>query len=143
MRKNGMGSAGRRRTIAAALGAAAVMALAAAPASGHKQANDTNLQLKVDGLTATSTQYSGSVKSEKAACERYRVITITTGGVAIATATSDAAGNFLVFVNGTPPAKNQDVIASTPKKFRKRNSKHKHKCKRATVTRKATGPPVT
>ena len=141
--KDAISMAGRRRTIAAALAAAAVMALAAAPASGHKRADDTNLQLKVDGLTATSTQYSGSVKSGKAKCERYRVITITTGGVAIATATSDAAGNYLVFVNGTPPAKNQDVIASTPKKFRVRNSKHKHKCKRATVTRKATGPPAT
>ncbi len=142
MKKNAIGSAGRRRAIAATLGVVAVMALAATSASAHKQGYDTNLQVKVDTLTATSTQYSGSVKSEKAACERYRVITVTTSGVAIATATSDASGSWLVVVNGTPPAKNQDVIASTPKKFLKRNSKHRHKCRPATVTGKATGPPA-
>ena len=142
MKKHAIGSGGRRRAIAATLGAIAVMALAATPASGHKQGYDTNLQVKVDTLTPTSTQYSGSVRSDRAACERYRVITVTTGGVAVGTATSDAAGNWLVVVNGTPPAKNQDVIASTPKKFLKRNSNHTHKCRSATVTGKATGPPA-
>jgi hypothetical protein len=111
-------------------------------ASAHKQRWDTDLQLRVDRLTATTTQYSGSVRSERAKCERNRVITITTGGVAIGTATSDFEGNYTVVVTGTPPAKNQDVIASTPKTFLKRNSKHKHKCRPATVTRKATGQPV-
>ena len=100
------------------------LALIVAPASGHKKAYDTSLQLKVDGLTVTTTQYSGSVRSEKGACERNRTITITTLGVAIATVVSDAAGNYSVVVTGPPPAKNQDVIASTPKKFIKRNSKH-------------------
>lgn len=142
MKMNVSGRAGRRRAIAAALGAVAMMALAVTPASAHKQGWDTNLQVKVDVLNATTTQYSGDVRSEKPACERYREITVTTGGVAVATAISDIAGNWLVFVNGPPPAKNQDVIASTPKKFLKRNSKHRHKCRAATVTGKATGPPV-
>jgi hypothetical protein len=111
-------------------------------ASGHKQGYDTNLQLRVDRLTATTTQYSGSVRSERAKCERNRVITITTGGVAIGTATSDFEGNYTVVVTGTPPARNQDVTASTPRRWLKRNSEHKHKCRPATVTRNATGQPV-
>jgi hypothetical protein len=142
MRSTVIGRVRGRRAIAVALGAAALVALSAVPASGHKQGYDTSLQLKVDTLTATSTQYAGSVRSEKPACERNREITITTGGVAIGTATSDFNGDYTVVINGTPPAKNQDVIASTPKKFLKRNSKHRHKCRAATVTRKATGPPA-
>jgi hypothetical protein len=136
------GTARRGRAIAVALGAVALVAISAIPASAHKRGYDTSLQLKVDKLTATSTQYTGSVRSEKPACERNREITITTGGVAIGTATSDFNGDYTVVVNGTPPAKNQDVIASTPKKFLKRNAKHRHKCRAATVTRKATGPPA-
>jgi hypothetical protein len=132
----------KKTSLVVALATVAALALIVAPASGHKKAYDTSLQLKVDGLTATTTQYSGSVHSTKGACERNRVITITTLGVAIAQVTSDAAGNYTVTVTGPPPAKNQDVVASTPKKFLKRNSKHKHKCKPASVTRKATGPPA-
>jgi hypothetical protein len=132
----------KKTSLAVALATAAALALIVAPASGHKRAYDTSLQLKVDGLTATTTQYSGSVKSEKGACERNRTITITTAGVEIGQVVSDGAGNYSIVVTGPPPAKNQDVIASTPKKFIKRNSKHKHKCKPASVTRKATGPPA-
>ena len=132
----------KKKSLAVALVTAAALALIVAPASGHKTAYDTSLQLKVDGLTATTTQYSGSVNSERGACERNRTITITTLGVTVATVVSDAAGNYNVVVTGPPPAKNQDVIASTPKKFIKRNSKHKHKCKPASVTRKATGAPA-
>ena len=94
----------RGRAVAVALGAAALVALSAVPASAHKQGYDTSLQLKVDPLTTTSTQYSGSVQSDKPRCERNREITITTGGVAIGTVTSDFAGNFSIVVNGTPPA---------------------------------------
>jgi hypothetical protein len=131
-----------RGAIAVALGAAALFALSAAPASGHKQGFDASLQLKVDPLTTTTTQYSGSVRSDKPACERNREITLTTGGVVIGTATSDFSGDYLVVITGTPPAKNQDVIASTPRKLLKRSKKHVHKCRPDTVTRKATGPPA-
>jgi hypothetical protein len=132
-----VGRARSRRLLAAALGAAAVLALSVAPASGHKRGYDTNLQLKIDSLTPTSTQYSGKVTSEKGACRPNRLITVTTAGIAIATTFSDAAANWTVVVNGTPPPKGQDVIASTPKKFLKRNKKHRHKCRAASVTHKA------
>ena len=128
----------RGRASAVVLGAAAVLALSVAPAIGHKKAFDTNLQLKIDTLTpATTTQYSGKVTSEKGRCRRNRRINITTGGVALGSTFSDRAGNWTLVVTGTPPAKGQDVIASTPRKFLKRNKKHKHKCKRDSVTRKA------
>ena len=131
-----------RRFVALWLALALGAVVLADVAIGHKQGYDTSLQLKVDPLTTTTTQYAGSVRSEKPRCERNREITITAGGVAIGTATSDFNGEYTVVVTGTPPAKNQDVIASTPKTFLKRNSKHKHKCRAATVTRKATGPPA-
>lgn len=131
-----------RRFAALSLALALGVLVFANLASAHKRGWDTNLQFKADTLTATSTEYSGTVRSEKPACERNRVITITTGGVAIGTATSDFNGDYSVVVNGTPPAKRQDVIASTPKKFLKRNSKHRHKCRPATVTRRVTGPPA-
>lgn len=128
------------RFAALSLGLVLAMFVVVSTASGHKRGFDTGLRLKVDFLTPTSTQYSGSVRSDKRKCERKREITITTGGIAIGTATSDFDGNYTVVVNGTPPVKNQDVIASTPKKFLKRNKKHRHKCRAEKVTRKATGP---
>jgi hypothetical protein len=138
MLKTTIGRARGTRAAVLALGAASVLALSAGTATAHKQGYSTNLQLKIDTLTpATTTQYSGKVTSEKGACRPARQITVTTGGAVVASIASDAAGNWTVVVGGTPPAKGQDVVASTPRKFLKRNKKHRHKCTRASVTRKA------
>ena len=117
------------------LGATVALALSLSPAMGHKTKYDTNLQLKIDVLTETTDQFSGKVTSEKGKCRRNRNITVTSGGVAIAFATTDGAGNWTAI--GSRPPKLQDVTASTPRKFLKRNKKHKHKCKPDSRTRKA------
>ena len=129
-----------RRVVSGSVLVLMTAALFAGTAGAHKQAYDSSIQLKIDALTTTSTQYSGRVNSEKAACERYRDITITTGGVFVAQVLSDAAGNYSIAVTGTPPAQGQDMVATAAKKFIKRNSKHKHKCSPASVTHKAPKP---
>jgi hypothetical protein len=125
----------RTKLVAVAAATCAIGLAVALPAAGHKVAFDTNLQLKIDPLTDTTNTYSGKVTSTRVRCEVGRFITITHAGVTIATATTDAAGNYTV--TGPRPPKGDDVTAFTPKKFLKKNRKHRHKCVRDVVTHKA------
>jgi hypothetical protein len=105
-------------------------------ASGHKNLIESRLQqFKIDIVNDTTDSYSGTVQSEKAKCVIGRVVNITHNAVLIATATTDAAGNFTV--NGPRPPKGDDVVATMTKKILKKNRKHRHKCTRDVVTRKA------
>jgi hypothetical protein len=105
-------------------------------ASGHKNVIESKLlQFKIEIVNDTTDNYSGRVQSEKAKCVIGRVINITHNGVLIATATTDAAGNFTV--PGPRPPKGDDVVATLTKKILKKNRKHRHKCTRDVVTRKA------
>ncbi|MGH2983749.1 MAG: hypothetical protein ACRDK5_05795 [Solirubrobacterales bacterium] len=127
---------GLRIKLTAALAAVCALGLGLAlPAVGHKVVYDTNLQLKIDTLTDTTDTFSGKVTSRRAACTVGRVITISHNGVAIATATSDVAGNWTV--TGPRPPKSDDVTAFTPKKVLKKNRKHRHRCAGDVVTHKA------
>jgi hypothetical protein len=122
--------------LTAAVVAICALGLALAlPATGHKVRYDTNLQLKIDILTDTSDTFSGKVTSQRAACTRGRVITVTHAGVPIATATSDLAGNWTA--TGPRPPKGDDVTAFTPRKVLKKNRKHRHRCVADVVTHKA------
>jgi hypothetical protein len=114
---------------AIALGAAAL------PAFAHKITFDTHLQFKLDIAGDTTDTFSGKVTSVRAACEAGRSIFISHAGVRIATATSDPAGNWTV--TGPRPPKGDDVTAFLPKKILKKNRKHRHRCARVVVTRKA------
>jgi len=107
----------------------------ALPASGHKVTFDSHLQFRLDILTDTTDTFHGKVTSTRAACEIGRSITITHAGVTIATATTDAAGNWTV--TGPRPPKGDDVTAFMPKKILKKNRRHRHRCARAVVTHKA------
>jgi hypothetical protein len=105
-------------------------------ASGHKNVIESGLQrFKIEIVNETTDNFSGKVVSEKAKCIPGRIISITHNGVLIATATTDAAGNFTV--NGPRPPKGDDVVATLTKKILKKNRKHRHKCTRDVVTRKA------
>jgi hypothetical protein len=105
-------------------------------ASGHKNVIESKLlQFKIEIVNDTTDNYSGRVQSDKAKCVIGRVINITHNGVLIATATTDAAGNFTV--TGPRPPKGDDVVATLTKKILKKNRKHRHKCTRDVVTRKA------
>jgi hypothetical protein len=114
---------------------AAIGLAIALPASGHKVTYDSNLQLKIDALNDTQDTFSGKVTSTRARCEAGRTVTVTHAGVTIATTFTDLAGNWTVV--GPRPPKGDDVTAFTPKKFLKRNRKHRHRCARDIVTHKA------
>jgi hypothetical protein len=107
----------------------------ALPAAGHTVTFDTNLQLKIDTLNDTTDTFSGKVTSRRAACEVGRTIFVTHAGATIATATTDAAGNWTV--TGPRPPKGDDVTAFTPKKILKKNRRHRHRCARDVTTHKA------
>jgi hypothetical protein len=128
----------RIRLVVLAVAVCAIVLAVALPAIGHKVKYPTNLQLKIDSVNDTTDQYSGKVTSTKARCIVGRTITITNLGVAIATTVSNAAGDWAV--TGPKAPKTTDVIASTPRKILKKNTKHRHKCAAAATTRKATGP---
>jgi hypothetical protein len=123
--------------LTAAVGAICALGLATAlQASGHKNVIESKLvQFKIEIVNDATDSYSGRVQSEKAKCVIGRVINITHNGVLIATATTDAAGNFTV--TGPRPPKGDDVVATLTKKILKKNRKHRHKCTRDVVTRKA------
>jgi hypothetical protein len=118
---------------------AAVCALGLATAlqaSGHKLLIDSRIQqLKLEIVNDTTDSFSGRVQSDRAACRAGRVINITHNGVLIATTVTDVAGNFTV--TGPRPPKGDDVTAFMPKKVLKKNRKHRHRCVRDVVTRKA------
>jgi hypothetical protein len=129
MKRNGI------RLAALGLLAAAIGLAVALPAAGHKVVFATNLQLKIEELSATQDTFSGKVESTRARCEVGRVVTVTHAGVTIATATTDLAGNWTVV--GPRPPKGDDVTAFTPKKILKKNRKHRHRCAADVTTRKA------
>jgi hypothetical protein len=119
-----MKRSGRRpglRLTAVLAGICVLGLLTALQASGHKN--------------VIESRFSGRVVSDKAKCVPGRIINITHNGVLIATATTDAAGNFTV--NGPRPPKGDDVVAILTKKILKKNRKHRHKCTRDVITRKA------
>jgi hypothetical protein len=127
---------GRGNRLAVGIALVCLIGLAIAlPASGHKVTHATNLQLKLDTLNDTTEQYSGKVTSTKGACKAGRTITITAAGVAVASTVSGATGDWAV--TGPVPAKGTQITASTPKKFLKRNKKHRHKCGPASITHRA------
>ena len=127
----------RNRIRLAVLGtlALAVALALALPAAGHKVAYDSHLQLKIDATSDTQDTFSGKLSSTRAACQVGRLVNVTHAGVTIATATTDAAGNWTVL--GPRPPKNDDVTAFAPKKVLKKNRKHRHRCAAATSTHKA------
>jgi hypothetical protein len=134
-----MKRSGRRsglRLTAVFAGICALGLVTALQASGHKNVIESKLlQFKIEIVNDTTDNYSGRVQSDKAKCVTGRVINITHNGVLIATATTDAAGNFTV--TGPRPPKGDDVVATLTKKILKKNRKHRHKCTRDVVTRKA------
>lgn len=134
--KDGNGSR-RGRRLAVALSAMAVLgcAVAVQGASAHKVTYDSNLQLKLDSLSETTTQFSGKVTSSKGACTVGRPVTVTVNGVVVATATSVVGGAWSA--SGAAPVKGSTVIATIPRKVLKRNKKHKHKCAPASAQRRA------
>jgi hypothetical protein len=123
--------------LAAAVGAIGALGLATAlQASGHTNLIDTRLQqFKIEVVNDTTDNYSGRVVNGPPKCLRGRIINITHNGVLIATAVTDASGNFTV--TGPRPPKGDDVVATLTKKILKKNRKHRHKCLRDAVTRKA------
>jgi hypothetical protein len=123
--------------LTAVIGAICALGLATAlQASGHKLLIDSKIQqFKAEIVNDTTDSFSGRVQSDRFACRVGRTINITHNGVLIATATSGAAGNFTV--TGPRPPKGDDVIATMPKKILKKNRKHRHRCSRDVVTRKA------
>lgn len=134
-----MKRSGRRpglRLTAVLAGICALGLVTALQASGHKNVIESRLQqFKIEIVNDTTDSYSGRVQSDKAKCVIGRIINITHNGVLIATATTDAAGNFTV--TGPRPPKGDDVVATLTKKILKKNRKHRHKCTRDVVTRKA------
>jgi hypothetical protein len=116
-----------------------VIGLAVAlPASGHKVAYETKLQIRFDKLNDTTEQYSGKVKSQKPACEVGRTLTLTLSGSLVGTTVSDSAGHWVL--TGPLPTKGAQMTLSTPKKILKKNKKHLHKCKSASLSGKSEGP---
>jgi hypothetical protein len=136
MKRSGTGT---RFSVKLTVAVAAVFALGLATAlqaGGHKLVIPSNLhQVKIDTVHDTTDNFSGSVQSDRPRCEFGRFISITHNGVVIATATTDAAGNYSV--NGPRPPKGDDVVTTLTKKILRKNRKHRHKCTRDVVTRKA------
>jgi hypothetical protein len=134
MKRSGTRFGLKLTAIVAGVGA---LALATAlQASGHKLLIDSGLhQVKIDTVNETTDNFSGRVRSDRAACMVGRSINVTHNGVLIAAATTDAAGNYSV--NGPRPPKGDDVVTTMPKKILKKNRKHRHRCARDVVTRKA------
>jgi hypothetical protein len=134
-----MKRSGRRpglRLTAVLAGICVLGLLTALQASGHKNVIESRIQqFKIEIVNDTTDSFSGRVVSDKAKCVPGRIINITHNGVLIATATTDAAGNFTV--NGPRPPKGDDVVAILTKKILKKNRKHRHKCTRDVITRKA------
>jgi hypothetical protein len=134
---------GRRAArIGAAVAAVSAIGLAVAlPASGHKVAYDTNLKIRFDTLNDTTEQYSGKVMSSKPKCEAGRTITLTQSGVPVGTTVSNSAGAWVL--TGPVPPKGAQLTLSTPRKILKKNKKHRHKCKAASMSGKfeGQGPP--
>jgi hypothetical protein len=127
----------RARKLGLALIVVTALGLATAlQASGHKRVFVSSIQrFKIEIVNDTTDNFSGRVHSENARCVPGRVINITHNGVLIATAVTDAAGNFSV--NGPRPPKGDDVVATLTKRILKKNRKHTHKCMRDVITRKA------
>jgi hypothetical protein len=120
--------------VMAAVGAIGLVT--ALQASGHRLLIESSIQqFKIDTVNDTTDSFSGKVVSDKAKCIPGRIINITHNGVLIATATSDTAGNFTV--TGPRPPKGDDVVATMVKKVLKKNRKHRHRCTRDVITRKA------
>src|SRR5215207_9947827 len=99
------------RLTAVLAGICALGLVTALQASGHK----------IEIVNDTTDSFSGRVVSDKAKCVPGRIINITHNGVLIATATTDAAGNFTV--NGPRPPKGDDVVAILTKKILRKNRK--------------------
>lgn len=127
----------RRARLAVVLGAVCALGLALAlqAAVAHKVTYDSNLQLKDDTLTDTTTQYSGKVTSTKGSCEVGRPVTVTANGAVVATATSVVGGSWSA--SGPAQVKGTTLIATIPRKVLKRNKKHRHKCVAASAQRRA------
>lgn len=127
---------GRRKRFGIALAAICVLGsgLALQGALAHKVTFDSNLQLKVDSIDASTSSYSGKVTSTRGACEAGRPVTVTANGTVIASATTVVGGSWSA--SGPVQAKNTTVIATIPRKILKRNKKHKHKCAPDSAQRK-------
>jgi hypothetical protein len=134
--KDGNGSR-RGGRLGIALSAIAVLgcAVAVQGASAHKVTYESNLQLKVDSLSETTSQFSGKVTSTRGACEVGRPVSVFVNGAFVASATTVIGGAWSA--SGAAPAKGSTVIASIPRKILKRNKKHRHKCAPDSVQRRA------
>jgi len=128
---------GRGKKFGIALGAVCVLssALALQGALAHKVTFDSNLQLKVSDIDATTSQYSGKVTSTRGACEVGRPVTVTANGALIASATTVVGGSWSA--SGATQVKGTTVIATIPRKILKRNKKHRHKCAPDSAQRRA------
>ena len=124
------------RLTAVLAGICALGLVTALQASGHKNVIESRIQqFKIEIVNDTTDSFSGRVVSDKAKCVPGRIINITHNGLLIATATSDTAGSFTV--TGPRPPKGDDVVATMVKKVLKKNRKHRHRCTRDVITRKA------
>ena len=121
--------------ISAAAAVGAIGLIAVAPASAHKIAFDTNLQLKLDKLNETTEQYSGKVTSNRGKCRIDRTVNVSQSGVFVGATISNFAGDWIL--TGPVPPKGATVTAFVPRKILKKNKKHRHKCKPAITSRKA------
>ena len=111
-----------------ALAALLASAMFAGTAGAHKQTYETSLTFQAKSASPTVNEYSGQVNSERAKCERYRVVNVDAFDVRIATAISLVTGEWSVQQSAPLPPKGTTLIAFTPKKFIKRNDEHRHKC---------------
>ena len=110
-----------------AIASALVLSFGLGTAGAHKRIIESNLRLKVNPVSDTVVQLSGTVTSERARCEANRTVIVTANGLQIAETTTLANGDW--FAQVTPrPAKRTTLIATTPGKFLKRSTRHKHKC---------------
>jgi hypothetical protein len=126
----------RWRKVGTALAAIGVLgaAVGAQGAVAHKVTHDSNLQLKITSIDATTSQYSGKVTSTRSACEAGRPVSVLANGALISSATTLVGGSWSA--TGATQAKHTTVVATIPRKFLKRNKKHKHKCAPASAQRK-------
>lgn len=121
------GAAMRQVAVVAALALTLLLVLMAGTAGAHKRIVETNLQLKLDPSGNTVLPLSGKLTSERDRCEGGRTVNVTVNGALVATTTTLVNGDW--FAQLSPrPAKGTTLIASTPGKFLKRSTKHRHKC---------------
>lgn len=118
---------------AVALGSAAFVS----GAYGHKFKADSSVSIRFDKPKPNDPYalggFSGDVNSEKPRCERKRKVTLVqrtaTGTTNIGTDLTDADGAWQISQSGTTAP--GDYYAKVAKRVIRKNTKHRHICRRA------------